>query len=83
MAGGLSHHLSTYRPSSKNPPNKALDAILGALGLIGLLIELIRQNENEVSWAYFVTGFVSMSFLSLLFLLASCVALVALVGEPA
>ena len=57
----------------KKLANKALDFFMGALGLMGLIVQLVRQNDNEVSWKHFVGGFVAASAAGVL-LVAACVA---------
>ena len=62
--------------SERKAANPWLDFFLGALGLIGLVIMLIRQADNQLSWKYFLGGFVTASAGSIL-LIAVCVAAVA------
>ena len=57
----------------KKLPNKALDFFIGFLGLIGLIIQLVRQNDNEISWKHYVGGFAAATLASIL-LISACVA---------
>ena len=57
----------------RKPSNKALDFFIGFLGLIGLVIQLVRQNDNEISWKHYVGGFASATLASIL-LITACVA---------
>ena len=61
--------------TEKKLPNKALDFVMGGLGLLGLIIQLVRQNDNEISWGHFVGGFVAATVAGAL-LIAACVAAV-------
>ena len=42
----------------RKAPNKVLDFVLGLLGVIGLVIELVRNRDNEIHWGAFVAGFI-------------------------
>ena len=43
----------------KKPSNGTLDFFLGALGLLGFVIQLVRQNDNEIHWKAFIGGVVA------------------------
>ena len=47
----------------RNPANKWPDFVLGAFGLIGLIVALIRQNDNQISWGHFLAGFATATVL--------------------
>lgn len=57
----------------KNPANNGLDFIMGCLGFLGLIIQVIRQSENEINWKYFVGGFVAASIAGII-LISACMA---------
>ena len=57
----------------RKPSNNALDFFMGALGLMGLIVQLVRQNDNEISWKHFVGGFVAAS-VAWVILISACVA---------
>ena len=46
--------------TERKAASKGLDYFLGWFGLIGLVIELVRQQQNEVSWKHFISGFVTV-----------------------
>ena len=66
--------------NERKAPNPWLDFFLGALGLVGLIIMLIRQAGNQLSWKHFIGGFVTAT-LAFILLLGVCVAAVATVVE--
>ena len=48
-----------------------VDAGLGVLGVIGLLVECARRNTNEINWTAFLRGFLGPRVVS--FILAAIV----------
>ena len=46
----------------RHPANKALDFFMGCLGLMGLIIQIVRQSDNRINWKYFADGFVAATF---------------------
>ena len=44
--------------NERKAKNQWLDFFLGALGLVGLVVMLIRQADNHLSWKHFIGGFV-------------------------
>ena len=61
--------------TERKAANKWLDFFLGWLGLIGLVIELARQQDNEISWRHFIIGFLTM-IAGFVLMLMVCVAAV-------
>ena len=69
-------------PRRKNTvPNKVLDFVLGAFGLIGLVIQLIRQQDNVISWGHFLAGFLTSSMLGIILIASVCVAAIESVDD--
>ena len=65
----------------KKLPNKALDAILGTIGVVGLVIQLIRRNDNQISWGYFIGGFIAATIAWILLFSVCVVAIDSTINE--
>ena len=56
----------------KRPVNKLLDFIIGTLGLLGLLIQAIRNGDNHISWWSFFLGWFAAGA-AIIVIVVSCV----------
>ena len=56
----------------KRPASKLLDFIIGTLGLIGLLIQVIRNRDNHISWWSFFLGWFATGAV-IIIIVVSCV----------
>ena len=67
--------------NKRKAPNQVLDFVLGLLGVIGLVIELVRNRDNEVHWGAFIAGF-AVSFGAGTLLMAMYVAFFVAITSP-